>query len=154
MVRNLITPHPPLASGCFGPIGAKVSRTVMRRRMIAMALVISMGVNTPTLCHAQVACTTKDCNDRQIVNIKDLPSAILDLLSAQSGGRIADRGEPYNEVDVVVAELPCRRFKSAALGSERAVVRLEVGCLYGGPTLRWFWFKKSGNSWIFTGDDP
>jgi hypothetical protein len=126
----------------------------MQRLIIVIALVIGMGVNTTTLCHAQVLCTTKDCSDRQIANIKDLPPAILDLLNAQSGGRIADRGEPYNEVDVVVAELPCRRFKSAALGSERAVVRLEIGCSYGGPALRWFWFKKSGNSWIFTGVDP
>jgi hypothetical protein len=119
-----------------------------------IALMFGIGVITPTVCHGQVACTTRGCKDRQIDNVKDLPSAILDLLHAQAGGRIADRGEPYNGSDVVVAELACRRFKSAAVASERAVVWLEIGCGVMGPSLKWFWFKKSGDSWIFTGDDP
>ncbi len=131
-----------------------LSETTEGKLIVGILLVVAGAMAATTHCLAQELCTTKDCNDLQIEKLKDLPASILAFLNAASGGGIADKSEPYNVGDAVSGKLPCRRFKNAAVGSQRAVVRMEVGCSYGGPRLQWFWFTKAGDSWAFTGDNP
>jgi hypothetical protein len=62
-------------------------------------------------------------------SLRELPAGIQALLGVGLGaaGGIADRGERYNAADMVVDNLPGRRFALGIVNGESAVVAVERG---------------------------
>jgi hypothetical protein len=85
---------------------------------------------------------------REVTSLDNLPRELRALLPRDNAGLdgIADRGRPFNATDVVLHDLPRRRFTLAAVSSSCAVIAVQYGGIATGFTLTEYHLVQ--NRWL------
>ena len=98
----------------------------------ALCLLAAPAVRAGDCTPAAIRRALDEDHPAGLTRVADVPAAVLDEFWRAYGGtdpdhRIADRGQPFQESDVVVDELPRRRLIVAAASARAAFLVYEKG---------------------------